>query len=228
MVDTSFKFLPLTLGIETVGGLSTPLVRRGTPLPARRTQTFSTAKDNQKGVTIQVYLGESPIAANNILVAKCELLDLPQAPRGEPQIDVIFEVDEQCKIKISATEKKSGKQISSEVESSSLDLTAENIEKILAKTAASIEDDRKTVDRIEVQNRAMNLLARAQKYLGRSTDQQVDEAVATLGLSLDSNDFTQVVAQTNRLEQLLSKTTFGPFNDAFNFDDMFSDFPSVP
>lgn len=219
----SFKFLPLTLSIETRGGLSSPLVRRGTPLPARRTQTFSTASDNQKGVTIQVYLGESPIAANNILLAKCEIVDLPQAPKGDPQIDVAFEVDEECRINITAIEKTSGKQISSEVKSPSLHLTEENIQKILAKATASIEEERKTAYSIEVRNRAMDLLARAEKYLSSSTDKQVDEALASLGLSLETNDFTRIAAQTNRLEQLLPKTTFGGFGGPFNFDNIFDD-----
>ena len=223
MFETSFKFLPLTLSIETLGGLSSPLVRRGTPLPARRTQTFSTAKNNQKGITIQVYLGESPIAANNILLAQCELVDLPQAPKGDPQIDVTFEVDGQCKINITATEKKSGKQISSEVESPSLHLTEENIQNILAKATASIEEDTKTADSIEVRNRAMNLLARAEKYLSSSTDRQVDEAVASIGLSLETNDTTQIAAKTNRLEQLLPKSTFEAFDGVFNFDDILGD-----
>jgi hypothetical protein len=221
MVAPSFNFLPLTLSIETVGGISTPLVRRGTPLPARRTQTFSTAKDNQRAITIQVSLGESLIAANNIVVATCELVDLPETPRGDPQIEVVFEVDKRCKIKITATEKKTGKQLLSEVDAASIDLSPNNIEKILVKTTASINEDRKTVDRIELQNRATNLLDRAEKYLSSSMDKQVDEAVAALGLSLDKKDFTQIAAETNRLEQLLSRASPGPFD--FNFGDIFTD-----
>jgi hypothetical protein len=226
MVAPSFNFLPLTLSIETLGGISTPLVRRGTPLPARRTQTFSTAKDNQRAVTIQVSLGESLIAANNIVVATCELLDLPEAPRGDPQIEVVFEVDRRCKIKITATEKKTGKQLLSEVDTASIDLSSENIEKILVKTTASINEDRKTVDRVELQNRATNLLDRAEKYLSSSMDKQVDEAVAALGLSLDKKDFTQIAVETNRLEQLLSRASPGPFDFNFGniFDDLFGSF----
>lgn len=223
MVETSFKFLPLTLSIETLGGLSSPMVRRGTPLPASRTQRFSTANDNQKGITIQVYLGESPIAANNIFLAGCELVDLPQVPKGDPEIDVTFEVDEQCKIKITATEKKSGKQISSAVKSPSPHLTKENIQNMLAKATTSIEEDTKTAYHIEARNRAMNLLSRAQRYLSSSMDKQVDEAVASLGLSLEDNDTTQIAAKTNRLEQLLPRNTFEAFDGAFDFGDILGD-----
>ncbi len=222
MVAPTFDFLPLTLSIETLGGISTPLVRRGTPLPARRTQTFSTAKDNQKGITIQVSLGESLIAANNIIVATCELNDLPEAPRGDLQIEVVFQVDKRCKVKITATEKKTGKQLESQVDAASVDLSPENITKMIVKTTSSISEDRKAVDRIELQNRATNLLDQAEKYLNSSTDKQVDEAVAALGLSLDKKDFTQIAVETNRLQQLLSRAAPGFFE--FSFGNIFEDF----
>ena len=170
MVATSFKFLPLTLSIETKGGLSTPLVRRGTPLPARRTQRFSTATNNQKAITVAAYLGESPIAANNILVSQCELTGLPEGPSGEPEIDVTFEVDDQCAVKITATDKTTGRQICSEVGSPSAHLTKEKVEEMLAKAIASHKADRESADRIETENKAWNLLRRAEKVPPRSKE----------------------------------------------------------
>lgn len=228
---TSFKFLPLTLSIETLGGLSTPLVRRGTPLPTRRTHRFSTATDNQKAVTIVVYLGESPIAENNILVSRWEL-SVPEAPRGEPEIYVTFEVDNQCKLKITAIEKKTGKQICSEIESPSPHLTKEKVDEMLAKAAASRQVDKESSDLIESKNKAINLISRAEKYLqeeqnyalSSSTDVQLDEAVASLAILLETNDLPAITAKAERIEQLLPKSTFGSFEDFFKpgiFDDIF-------
>lgn len=227
----SFKFLPLTLSMETLGGLSTPLVRRGTPLPTRRTQRFSTAVDNQKAVTIQVYLGESPIAANNILVAKCELGGLPEAPKGELEIEVIFEVNEQCRVKIIASEKKSGNQVCSEIDNPSPHLTEEKVNEMLAKANAAQQEDKESADRIEVRNKAMNIVHRAEKYLQdqqnhglrSSTDEQIDEALASLGVSLKTNNLVAIRDKTNRIEQLLPKTTFGTFGE---FGDLFQGFGS--
>jgi hypothetical protein len=228
---TSFKFLPLTLSIETLGGLSTPLVRRGTLLPTRRTQRFSTSTDNQKAVTIVVYLGESSVAKNNILVSQCEL-SVPEAPRGEPEIYVTFDVDEQCKVKITAIEKKTGKQICSEIESPSPHLTKEKVDEMLAKCAASWEMDAQSAGLIEARNKAMNLLSRAEKYLqerqkyglSNSADVQIDEVVASIGILLETNDLPAIIAKTERLEELLPKSTFGSFEDLFKpgmFDDIF-------
>lgn len=229
---TSFKFLPLTLSLETKGGLSTPLVRRGTPLPATRTQRFSTSTDSQKTVTVAAYLGESPIAANNILVSKCELSGLPEAPAGELEIDVRFEVDDQCRVKITATDKKTGRQICSEVGSPSPHLTKEKVEEMLAKATASQEVDTESADRIETENKASNLLRRAERYLQdqqnhgltNSADVQIDEAVASLGILLETNDFPAIRAKIKSLERLLPKTTFGSFEDLFTpgiFDSIF-------
>jgi hypothetical protein len=223
MTPKSFKVLPLTLSIETLGGISTPIVRRGTPLPATRKQTFSTTADNQKAITILVYFGESPIAANNIRLTRCELTDLQQAPKGGIEVDVTFQVDEQCHIRITTIDKKSRKQISYNVKTPSRLLTKEKVEEILAKTTASMKEDTKVADSIQARNRATNLLTRAEHYLATYTDRQIDEAIASLGLSLETNDLGQIITNTNRLEQLLPKSTFEPFFDGFNFGNAFDD-----
>ncbi len=110
IAEREFAFLPLTIGIETLGGISTPIVLRGTPLPATRAQVFSTASDNQPSVEINILMGDSPIAKRNISVAKFMLKEIPNLPRGEPQIEVTFQVDRKCRITASALEKSTGKK----------------------------------------------------------------------------------------------------------------------
>jgi len=233
MTDTTtFKFLPLTLSIETQGGVSTALVRRGTPLPTKRTKRFSTTVENQQTVAVRVHLGESPISANNALVAQCELTDIPKARRGDPEIDVTFEVDEECGIKITATEKKSGKTISSKVENVSVDLAPEKVKGMIEKADRSRRQDEELAQRIEVRNKANQLLHRAEKYLqeqqgyalATSTDEEMEEAVASLGLSLQDDDVSAMRDNTERLERLLPKTSFADLGDLFGggmFHSMF-------
>lgn len=224
---TKFKFLPLTLSTGTLGGLSAPLVRRGTPLPTKRQQRFSTAVDNQTTVIIEVYLGESRIVAKNIRVGKVELVGIPEAPRGEPEIDITLEVDEQCKIKVTATEKKSGKVISSQVENAIIHLTAETVQEMLRKANDSLREDEALAQQIEAKNNTNSLIHRAEKYLqdhhtyglDNSTDKQIEETLASLGLSLQENDLRAIEEKSRRLEQLLPGTTSG---NLANFYDMFS------
>ena len=116
-----FKFLPLTIGIETVGGIATPLALRGTPLPAKRSQTFSTAEDDQKEVEVKVYIGERPIASENHQLNHLSLINIPPAPKGVPQISLTIEVDEYCDVKAAAIEQTS--DISVSVESTILNVT---------------------------------------------------------------------------------------------------------
>lgn len=226
--ETIFKFLPLTLSIATVGGIATPLVRRGTPLPAQRTQRFSTAVDNQTLVSVDVYFGESPIAKKNIFVAKCELTEIPKAPQGEPDIEVTFEVDQQCRIKITAKENKSGKTISSKVEEAHTHLTREKVEEMLLKANAAHKADEVAAEQIDVRNKAANVICRAEKYLqyqqkyglSNSTDRQIEETLASLGLSVQDDNMGAIRDKTNRLEQLLPGNSGNLFGSDI-FDSFF-------
>ena len=121
--ELQFDFLPLTVSIETLGGVSTPLILRGTPLPAKRSQTFSTAADNQPSVEIKVLLGERLLANKNIEIGACMLKDIPPASRGQPQISVTFEVDRFCNVKVEAVELKSGGKIEATLKEKGTSLT---------------------------------------------------------------------------------------------------------
>ena len=106
-----YEYSPLTFSIETKGGISTPLIRRGTPLPSKRNQIFSTAEDNQKSVEIHVLIGERPLAKYNVSFGRCLLSNIPPAKLGTPQIRVTFDVYKSCDISIETLETKSGVKV---------------------------------------------------------------------------------------------------------------------
>lgn len=219
------KYLPLTLSIETLGGLSTPLVRRGTPLPAKRKQTFSTAVDDQKAVNIIMYFGESPIAAKNFKVASVELSDILEAPRGDPQIEITFEINTKCEIQVTASEKKSGKRITTKIDEAPTHLTNERIQEALIKYEQSQNEDAKQVQQIEARNKSNNLIHRAEKYIQdhqnknpiNSAVKRIEEGLANLGLALNKDNLNDITDKSSKLEQLISADMFG-FGDISIFD----------
>lgn len=158
----TFSFLPLTLRIETLGGIATPLVLRGTPLPARRSQLFSTAIDNQKSVEVRVLVGESPIAKNNLQAQTFNLSGIPEAARGEHQIVVTFEVDQACNVTASATEKSSGRKVAVEFDDVQSHLTDNEIRRLLQQAEATRAEDEKLLKFIEAKNKADSVIARAE------------------------------------------------------------------
>src|ERR1035441_9952524 len=134
-----FRFLPLTIRLETVGGVATPLILRGTPLPATRSDVFSTASENQKGVELKLLLGESPIARKNLSLGTFLLNGLPPAARGVPQITIAFSVDDTCAVTARASLQ--GSNLSSEQK---FDAPENLSEESIAKTIAAAEKDRST------------------------------------------------------------------------------------
>ena len=226
------KFLPLTLSMETLGGAATAIVRRGTPLPAKRKQQFSTTVDNQKAVRIEVYLGESPIAAKNIHIGQIELTGLQNAPRGEPQIDVVFEVDQSCKITVTATEKKTATVMTSDLQVPPEHLVPERLDDLLRAANESRREDEEQEKAIEARNTANALVHRAEKHLqdqqrygfGGSTDRQVEEMLASLGLSLQQDDIAAIGDKSKRLQQLLPDASLGNLGALFGGSgDIFAD-----
>ena len=143
--EKEFEYLPLTIAIETLGGISTPLVLRGTPLPATRTQVFTTANDNQLSVEIHILMGESPVAKRNISVARFMLKDIPEMPRGEPQIQVTFQVNKNCRITASALEKSSSKKVEVNTEGTQPYLSDEKIAQLLEESEKTRENDEYTI-----------------------------------------------------------------------------------
>src|SRR5262245_42081899 len=121
------QFLPLTVSLETAGGIATPIILRGTPLPARREQNFSTYEDDQSSAEISTYIGERKLAADNLLLNKAMLKGIPPMKKGIPEIHVVFEIKPNLELTILASEKKSGVTLTAESKAATETLTAEKI-----------------------------------------------------------------------------------------------------
>jgi molecular chaperone DnaK len=196
---------PLSLGIETKGGVMTKLIERNTTIPTRRTEVFSTAEDMQPSVEIHVLQGEREMAQFNKTLGKFQLVDLPPAPRGVPQIEVTFDIDANGIVHVSAKDRATGKEQSMTITGqSSLDKSA--IDQMIKDAEAHAEEDRKRKEEAEVRNSADTLVYQTEKVLREQGDKldaaertQVDEHLAALKTALDGSDLEAIKSATEAL-----------------------------